>query len=331
MITKDNLRALLVSDVQGYDDEGMKKIARTLSAILQNRSGIEARVVSVREAKDEIRSVDIFHYVGGPTYRSILIAAWCKRKNKKIKTILTFTNPIWGYIADIAIRFFTPDIIIVSSEYWQRWANRLSIPYRLLPVSGVDLDRFRPVLLEQRNQLRRKLGLPIDKILALHVGHLKDDRNLKKLIKAQSHSDIHVVIIGSTTTIQSAQLIRQLEQSNCLVIKSYQPSIEEYYQAVDCYIFPTINHRAAIQIPLSVLEAMATNLPIITTQFGGLPAFFPNASGLYYISANRFDDLPKIINKAVASSPETRSIVKNFSWESIANQLHKIYIELMES
>ena len=327
----EELRVLLVGDTQGNDDEGMKRIARQLSAALQGECGIVADVVSVREATNKLDSVDIVHYVAGPSYRSVLFAAWCKRRNRQIRTILTFTNPRWGLVADAAIRLFTPDSVLVQSNSWRQWAIRWGAPFRMIPVSGVDLDRFRSVSVERRNQLRREFDFPLDEMLVLHVGHLKSDRNLHVLLDVQSQPGLQVVVVGSTTTIHSKGLVRCLEQAGCRVFRTYQPKVEQLYQAVDCYVFPTEDTRAAIQIPLSVLEAMATNLPVITTPFGGLPYYFPRSLGLYYITPAQYPQLPEIIRSSSVTPSKTESLVLEFSWRSIAKRLHRMYLELMES
>jgi len=321
-------RILLVGDMQGKDDEGMKRVARTLYGELQYDNDLYIKAVSIQESLDKANTVDILHHIGGPTYRSVLFAALCQKKNKNLKTILTFIKPVWNLAADISIRIFKPSHVIVSSDYWKQWAKRLGIKHRFIPLSGVDSHRFCPVDLQQKNQLRQKLNLPLGKILVLHVGHLKYDRNLEVLLKTQVHPAIQVIIIGSTTTKQSGRLIHRLEKSGCRIIRDYQPKVEEFYQAVDCYIFPTTDHRAAIHIPLSVLEAMATNLPVITTQFGELPILFPSACGLYYLRPNHFDDLPSIIMSATARASDTRSLIKALSWSCVANQVKKIYFEL---
>lgn len=330
MISKEDLKVFLVSDTGGKDDEGMKKIARMLAKSFREIPGVNARVVSVREAVLTIKNADILHYIGGPTYRSVLIAAWCKWQNKRIRTILTFSNPQWNWMADLLIRNFSPDCVIVSSTYWQGWANKMELPSELLVVSGVDLKRFVPVSASEKKKLRWELGLPINKIIVLHVGHLKEDRNLIELLKVQRHPDIQVVIVGSTTTVQSDELVQQLEAMGCIVIKRYQPKIETFYQAADCYVFPTIDHKAAVQIPLSILEAMATNLPVITSRFGGVLDFFPETKSFTYLSVDQFDDLANIIKATVATQSNTNSYVQSFAWERIAERLYGVYQKICE-
>ena len=80
-----------------------------------------------------------------------------------------------------------------------------------------------------------------------------------------------------------------------------------------------------MQIPLSILEAMATNLPIITTRFGGLPDFFPEVKGFTYVALDEFKDLIQIVKKAVSETPVTNSFMQNFSWDQSAKRLSRVY------
>lgn len=325
MTAKDDLQVFLVSDTVGRDDEGMKKIARMLAKSFQALPEINVQVVSIREAIRSIHQADIVHYIGGPTYRSVLFAFGCKLRNKRVRTMLTFTNPHWNWISDVIIRIFPPDRVIVSSRHWLNWAKKIELPTELMVVSGVDLELFVPVSASKKNKIRQELLLPLDKIIVLHVGHLKTDRNLTKLLNAQTHPDIQVVVVGSTTTKQSDDVVDELENAKCIVITSYQPKIEMFYQSADCYVFPTSNNEAAVQIPLSILEAMATNLPVITTRFGGLPFFFPEIKGFTYVAEDDLNDLIPVIKKAVSEIPATNSFVQNFSWEQSAKQLSRVY------
>lgn len=327
----EDIQVLLISNTAGKDDEGMKKIARMLADSFREMAGINAKVVSIRDAVSNAAETDILHFIGGPTFRSVLIAAWCKWKNKRVGTILTFTNPIWNWFADFMIRVFVPNKIIVSSNYWRNWANQKGISYEYLAISGVDLERFSTVSDSEKIEIRKELGLPLEKIIVLHVGHLKDDRNLLMLLHAQRHQDIQVVIVGSTTTEQSNLLIQRLENAGCIVVREYKPNIEVFYQSADCYVFPTMDSEAAVQIPLSTLEAMAVNLPIITTKFGGLSDFISESNHFIFLDADQFVDLADMIRVIVSEgTSKTRHDVEKFAWENIANQLQKIYSDLCE-
>ncbi|KAA3664220.1 MAG: glycosyltransferase [Chloroflexi bacterium] len=327
-MSKD-LRVVFISDMQGHDDEGMKKIARRLSHVLNEQDGFCAEALSPREALSSAQSFDIMHYVGGPTYRSVMYAGWFKSRVRHVKTILSFTNPFWNQFAEFVVRLFPPNCVVVQSRQWQEWAERLNIFSRLMSISGVDIDRFTPVSTQKKIEIKTDLGFPTDKKLVLHVGHLKEDRNVLKLIPLQAGHDIQVVVIGSTTTEQSKSLIAQLEEAGCIVINQYQPAIEQFYQAADCYVFPTVDAQACIQLPLSVYEAMATNLPVVTTRFGGLPDILPSGEGLYYGSFEHDGDMLKMVRSALTGPINTRGLILMYDWPKVGMQLAELYRELV--
>ncbi len=331
MISRNKLRVLLVSDTQGNDDEGMKKIARMLASELNDMADIHAQVVSPNEASKLASSFDILHYIGGPTYRSVLLSGVLKRRNKNLHTILTFTNPFWGLLANILVRIFRPDHVIVASRYWRDWAEKRGLSNSMFSISGVDQNRFVSIAKNDREKLRRQLKLPLEKIIALHVGHLKYDRNLTLLLEAQSDPGIQVVIVGSTTTEQSKGLVANLEGAGCIVIGSYQPRIQEYYQAADCYVFPTVDKKAAVQVPLSILEAMSVGIPVISTPFGGLPSLFKDGVGLFFITQNeaKAGGLAKKVRTTIAAKSAGRDMVEECSWSAISARLRMLYQEIV--
>ena len=195
--------------------------------------------------------------------------------------------------------------------------------------SGVDSKRFIPLSTKKKLELKSDLGFPPNKKIVLHVGHLKENRNILQLLPLQTRNDIQVVVIGSTTTKQSESIKNQLHQAGCIVINNYQPAIERFYQAADCYVFPTVDVQACIQLPLSVLEAMATNLPVVTTRFGGLPDIFPSGEGLFYSSLESNDELVSVVLSAISSTVDTRTLVLAFDWLAVTTQLTKLYVELV--
>ena len=100
----------------------------------------------------------------------------------------------------------------------------------------------------------------------------------------------------------------------------------------DCYIFPVppASRRDSIEHPLSVMEAMACNLPIITTRFGALPRIFENGDGLFFAEKEEdfFDALEEIKNKTIEI--KTRDMILPYSWENVIKKLYKIYSDLLE-
>ena len=119
-------------------------------------------------------------------------------------------------------------------------------------------------------------------------------------------------------------LIRRLERDQFQIFKGYQPCIEELYQLADCYVFPT-TPGDSISMPLSVLEAMACNLPIITTRFAGLEQHFASGHGFTFIDSS--GEIPTRVDESLQSAGacRTRAMVQEFSWEAVTDRLQTYY------
>ncbi len=152
----------------------------------------------------------------------------------------------------------------------------------LLPA--VNSDRFRPSD-DSRAVIRKELGLPNDKPIVLHVGHLRRSRGLEPLAELATGGAVNVVVIASMVNEPDEGVEDRLRAATVLVKREFLPRIERWYQAADLYLFPVIDLQGSIEIPLSVLEAMACGVPVVTTPFGGLPGLFSSSESLRFSPA----------------------------------------------
>ena len=128
--------------------------------------------------------------------------------------------------------------------------------------------------------------------------------------------NLHAVVVASTSTVQDEQVKQDLVAAGVTVLDQYVPAVEEIYRLSDAYAFLAQEPTAAIEMPLSVLEAMATNLPVVCTPYGGLPDTFVAGQGLHYWTGA--DDLTSVVGTVLASPAGTRSLVEGMTWEAAA-------------
>lgn len=219
------------------------------------------------------------------------ILSYYKQKSNSVMVILQ-PKHLAGFKKLLIKYFFKPDIIFSPSPKVICEMKELGIPVEFFPLF-VDKEKFKPI--QNKNQkklLRRKYGLPLEKFIILHVGHLNSGRNLKALVPLQNEYN-QVIIVGSSTTqyvsYRDETLKEELENHGIIVMDKYLENIEEIYQLSDVYVFPTVYDGGSIGIPLSVLEARSCRLPIITTDFGGLKSIFGHdEEGFIYSNPDNF-------------------------------------------
>jgi glycosyltransferase involved in cell wall biosynthesis len=186
-----------------------------------------------------------------------------------------------------------------------------------LPM-GVDAERFLPVDGSVKRMLRKKYGLPEDDRVVLHVGHLQPLRNLGWVVSVHETVGSTTIVVGGTAMGVDPEVRRLVADAGLHVMSDYLDHIEEIYQLADCYVFPVTDEGAAIGVPLSVLEAMACNLPVVTTPFGGFPQMCSEGEGLFF--AGNPEEFVRAVQHALALPPEavrTRDKVLAYSWPNI--------------
>ena len=313
------------TETRATGDMGTRAVARYLSAEMERYH--EVCRVDIRDLRAwyRLRSFrpDIIHLVLGPTTRGLLASWLCMLLLPRAHVVISVPNPS-PILQLFAVRLCNPDLLLVQSERTERFFRSLGAPTQFLP-NGVDMDRFTPIGSSPKRALRREYCLDPDRLTLLHVGPIIPGRNLLPFTLL-STKGYQVVIVGREPV--NGEIMNRLMRAGCRIITQQVEEIETYYHLADCYVFPVPPDQltASIETPLSILEAMASNLPIITTRFGAIPRLFPS-DGNGFVLMDHPDQLCQSIESQKASSDpiRTRELVASYSWETIGLQLRGYY------
>ncbi len=208
--------------------------------------------------------------------------------------------------------FGKPDLVLSPVGSVREGLERLGIDTGFI-MPGYDDRLFRPVSPEMRAQLKSKYDLPRDRYVLLHVGHIKESRNLEVLLRYRDWgADVQPVVKAGELDPSWA---RRLRMAGIIVIDEFIGDVHELYQASDCYLFPVNSPTGAVEIPLSVIEACACNLPVVTTRFGALAETIREGNGFCYY--DRISEIAEKIAGIRLSRCETAAKVQEFSWEKV--------------
>src|SRR5918912_1927266 len=348
--TRTRLRlCLLCEDLSLPIDEGIKKFVTSVSGPLAEMTDL--LVLAAGDAGPLPASVqaapanrfllsrtlgrtlrrfqpDIVVYVpiAAATRNSFVRCAILRGYAPRARLLMVSLQPrTYGPLARRLIRQLHPDLTLVQSVATCHRLTRLGCPAAVLP-SGVDLHAFAPVSRQEKQALRARYGLPPEAYVVLHVGHLKRQRNVLLLNRVRSELSCETVFVGSTSTPDGVDhdVAAALRAGGTHVIDRYIERIAELYQLADCYLFPVHAAGGAIEAPLSVLEAMACDLPVVTTRFGFLRQSLTDGPGVTFADSD--EGLLAAVSRlretrAQLSPGQVRAQVQPFSWDAIARML----------
>jgi protein O-GlcNAc transferase len=158
-----------------------------------------------------------------------------------------------------------------------------------LIYNGVDIDTFHP---DNKEELRLKLGLPINKKIILFAAHGGLNHSYKGgnyLCEAllelhKQYPDIILLTIGSYS-------VSVLDDFPILHIDipfiDNQQHLAEYYAAVDLYVSPTL----AEVFGLTICEAMASGTPVVAFAVGGIPELVVHKENGYLVERGNIGEL----------------------------------------
>lgn len=334
------MRICLLGEFCGDLDEGARKtsfyFAKELSKYHEVVS-LDLRSVFTKEFWISIKKFNshVVHYIHGCSFKSLallkLISLYCSDAKSVMSVMRPYLSPLLRGI----ISLLKPDLVLIQSYETEKTIKELELRTEFLPC-GVDVKKFKPVSPKSKRELRKKYGIDEKKFVILHIGPIKKERNVQLLEKLQN-GDNQVLVVGSISTGVESKAYQQLKKKGCLVWIRYFENIEEIYTLSDCYVFPTIHKSdmigrtisSSIETPLSVLEAMSCNLPVISMKFGVIPRIFNDGNGLFFCGGeSKFIATVENI-KTTKVDIKTRDKVLPYSWENVVKRLEEIYEEIL--
>jgi UDP-glucose:(heptosyl)LPS alpha-1,3-glucosyltransferase len=139
-----------------------------------------------------------------------------------------------------------------------------------LVPNGVDIHRFSPGTEASRERIRVSMGIKSDETVLLQVAHDHYLKGVPALLHAGarllgSGEACRIVVVGRETSRRTLKLTKQLGIEPNVHFVGKTDDILPFYQMADVYVHATRYDACS----LSVLEAMACGLPVITTLQNG--------------------------------------------------------------
>jgi glycosyltransferase involved in cell wall biosynthesis len=185
----------------------------------------------------------------------------------------------------LAFRFrvgsFVP--VAIAEEVARTFETLYNYPNPILIPNGVSIDAFSPDR-EVRQRVRRELEVEPQTLVFVHVGRFAAVKNHEMLVAAfaqlvgQQPLPTELWLVGDGELREAVQhQVRALGIESRVRFLGVRSDIPDLLRAADVFVFPSRWEGN----PLSVMEAMATGLPVIATAVGGVPELVEEgASGI---------------------------------------------------
>ena len=209
--------------------------------------------------------------------------------------------------------------------------------------NGVDQQRFIRKITNKRRVLPEGFLPEGDCIVLGTVGRFAEVKNQMSILEAlailfKKSPDllcrVRLVLVGDGSLMdQIVKRVDDLGLGDIVWLPGDRDNIPQLLQAMDIFILPSLGEG----ISNTVLEAMATGLPVIATAVGGNPELVrPDESGLLV----PVDDVPALVSaiQELIESPSKRKamgdmalarIKSDFDWNRTVKQYIAIYDSLL--
>jgi glycosyltransferase involved in cell wall biosynthesis len=136
-------------------------------------------------------------------------------------------------------------------------------------ANGIDVDAFSPDA-QARAELRRELGMPADAWLFGTVGRLASEKNHDLLLDAAAPllgPNCRLVIVGDgPEASRLRERVAAMQVRPWVLLTGARSDVPRLLASFDCFVLSSTTEG----LPLVIPEAMATALPVISTDVGGI-------------------------------------------------------------
>ncbi len=245
-------------------------------------------------------------------------------------------------------------IIAISEKQKHELANIYKVcpsdKIEVVPL-GFDLSRFTDDRTNKRIEFRQQYQIKDDEVAIAIVGRLVPVKNhglflesIKEVVK-NTDKKVRAFIVGDGE--EKEQILQKAKElnldfathENCqnnsatLTFTSWITEVENVYAGVDIVALSSLNEGT----PVSLIEAQASNRPIVTTEVGGVAdvvqrdktALLSNSGDVDAFAAN----LLRLVNdpnlRETMGKNSARHVTYKYSYQRLANDMNSLYRRLL--
>ena len=315
---------------------------RSITAFKDNKIAYDNLNKVIKE-----NNIDVIHCntpVGG------MVGRLCGKKNKVKKIIYTahgfhfykgaplFNRTVLKW-AEMIMARWTDAILTMNQEDYEaakKFKLRKGGKVYFVNGVGITLKDFEG-LSHLRQQKREEMGVKDDDIVLISMGDLVPRKNYGAAIRAiakANNSKLQYMICGRGPELENLQnLAKELGVENQIHFLGFRTDVKELLTGADMFLFTTRQEG----LPRSMMEAMASGLPCISSRIRGNVDLIEEGVNGYTCLTDDVDGYAAAITK-IATDSELREKMRQNNLEKIKNyditvveqQIREIYADVLK-
>ena len=200
-------------------------------------------------------------------------------------------------------------------------------------LNGIDVKDFR--INVNRSKKLQELGLNPDKLVVGTVSRLHEPKKgFRFLLKAaqnlQKRYECQFLIVGGGK--DEAELKEMAKEMELKVLFTRErEDVPELLQVMDIFVLSSLYEG----LPVSLLEAMASGLPVVATKVGGMPEVVVDGKTGFLVDPGSYEQLIEKIGELLRNSEKRKlfgisgleRVKKAFSIEKTVNEIEGLWKE----
>jgi len=208
------------------------------------------------------------------------------------------------------LTYFLPLKRIVNADIYTKYKN---IRSNIVIPPGLDLNIFYPKILEPDNKETLIVGC---------IGRIeewKGSNDVGEAVKILHEKGYKVILKSAFNSVKY--------KCHELVYPDGDENLADFYRSLDVLVAPGHIQLGAVHYP--VIEAMACNVPVITT--GYYPANEQNSFIVPIKSPEKIAEIIELIMKdysiVISKAELAKKMIEEFDWEIVSNKFIKVFKE----
>jgi len=308
------------------------------------RYALDFSIQMLRELKKEIKKSKkenyklIIHFHEVHNLHGLLIASFFGKENVIIqhhggswplKHLKESNNKMWFFLFFVFAQWWENLVLKNIKNYYVLSQDEKGYLEKVAPNSnirfqtmGIEDDYFK---IGDKKIARKRLKIPLDKKMILFIGKIAEVKGMSFLLKSMKNlRDVELKLIGfGPEEKKFKDYIEENKLKNVEFLGGvFGEEKLDYLCAADSFVLPSLKEGA----PVTIMESLARNTPIVVTNVGGVPLMIQNGEEGIIIKQKNSEEIVKAVKKIIKwKNKNVKKSAERYRWGRIIDDTVKDY------